>query len=386
MWDQIARGISEIGYALRLGGGGISRPLGSSYMPSLTPQKVYATNEAVNDRSPSVQEIANNYNNTGGASGSWGSPTNQPRTSGQQTTPNNTNNSNITGNVNNDPGFSAPSGPSDEELNSIYNPIFSNLDQQQNVLESEKMKDLGMLDQAQADAETALTKQRDANKTEFQASQDTLAKQKDSALSEAIRNYNALRQQSMSRFGSSSSAGLATNELANQEFIRQSGNTEQAAMAEIGKLVRQNTQANLFFDEEEARVRREAAAQKTEVSKQYTQALLAIETNRAMAQSEKAARKLAEKQRFNDAISAITNQVAANRLALETWKEQQNYLNNQAINKAQENYTYSLQEGLFPNEQTKELGSAQNPGQQYAYQYNPYARRTRDDINDLLFS
>lgn len=385
MWDQIARGISEIGYALNLGGGGISRPLGSAYMPGLTPEKVYNTKAVVENKGPSLQDVANQYGSSG-ASGSWGTPSNSGNTGGNtggNTQP--TNNAPSGDGGNNNPGFQAPSGPSDEELNAIYNPIFSNLDAQQKALEAEKLKDLGMLDQSQVDAETAVAKQREANKAEYQVSQDTLAKQKESALSEAIRNYNALRQQSMARFGASSSAGLATNELAGQEFYRQQGNTQEAAIAELGKLLRQNTQANLFFDGEEARIRREAAAQKSEVVKQYTNALMDIETNRSLARSEQAARKLAERQKYNDALTTINNQMAANRLALETWKEQQSYLNSQAINKAQEDYTYSLREGLFPNEQTTALGPTTNTSQQYAYNFNPYARN-RDEINDLLFT
>lgn len=51
-----------------------------------------------------------------------------------------------------------------------------------------------------------------------------------SALSEAIRSYNALKQQATARFGGASSAGQAVGELANQEFLRQQGQTQQAGV------------------------------------------------------------------------------------------------------------------------------------------------------------
>lgn len=68
-----------------------------------------------------------------------------------------------------------------------------------------------------------------------QLNKDTTNKQTDfnqtvaSALEQAIRSFNALKQQGISRFGGSSSAGGALGELASQEFFRQQGqtNTEQ---------------------------------------------------------------------------------------------------------------------------------------------------------------
>lgn len=382
MWTDIQKGISQIGYNLGLGGYGISRPVGSAYMPGLTPEAVYNTKSVVENKAPTLQDIAGG---SGGASGTWGNtPTNNNSNTNTQNSgqPQNTNSSS----QNNNPGFSVPSGPSDEDLNAIYNPIFSNLDAQKSSLESAKLNDLGLIDQSQSDAAAAVANQRTANKGEFDASSQSLAQQRESALQQAVRNYLGLQQQSIARFGGSSSAGQATQELAGQEYYRQSGNTEQTAVAELGKLIRQNTQANLFFDEEENRIRREANVQKSEIAKGYTQALLQIETSRSMAESEKASRKLAEKQRYNDALSAISNQVASNRMALETWKEQQSYLNSQAITKAQEDFTYSLQNGLFPNEQTASIGPSSNTNQQVAYNYNPYGKSREDEINKLLFS
>ncbi len=59
--------------------------------------------------------------------------------------------------------------------------------------------------------------------TEQGASQDKFNQVISSALNEAFRAYNALNQQRTARYGRGGSAGMATGELAQQEFLRQQG-------------------------------------------------------------------------------------------------------------------------------------------------------------------
>ena len=130
------------------------------------------------------------------------------------------------------------SGPTDEDVNNIYNGSMNALREVEGRVNSgfnESVDFLGDSTQTQigrANEDQAL--QLDANSGEQNNFNDTLR----DAFEQAVRSYNSLRQQTISRFGGGSSAGGAVGELARQEFFRQQGglNKEQArGNVEFGK-------------------------------------------------------------------------------------------------------------------------------------------------------
>lgn len=109
--------------------------------------------------------------------------------------------------------------PYKRELTNMEGTLQSGFDEQSANLESSAINEAKKYD-------TQGQELTQATQTEEAKFRQTLQ----SALSEAIRSYNALKQQATARFGGASSAGQAVGELANQEFLRQQGQTQQAGV------------------------------------------------------------------------------------------------------------------------------------------------------------
>ncbi len=89
-----------------------------------------------------------------------------------------------------------------------------------------------------------------------------------SALSNAIRSYNALQQQARSRFGAGSSAGQAVGELAQQEYFRQQGDVQQKGV-----------EGTAQFSEERGKIRQFVATKVRDLDQYKNEALGELEKN-----------------------------------------------------------------------------------------------------------
>lgn len=121
---------------------------------------------------------------------------------------------------------SGPSGPSQAEIDSAFNPLFNALNTAEAGVRSgydEDVKGVGSrydtYSKQYEDERSRLMGEATDKQTDFN---ETLK----SALSDAIKAYNALNQQRISRFGGGSSAGEAVGELARQEYFKQQGNVQ----------------------------------------------------------------------------------------------------------------------------------------------------------------
>jgi len=109
--------------------------------------------------------------------------------------------------------------PYKRELTNMEGTLQSGFDEQSANLESSTLNEAKKYDtQGQELTQATQTEENKFNQT------------LQGALAEAIRSYNALKQQVTARFGGASSAGQAVGELANQEFLRQQGQTQQAGV------------------------------------------------------------------------------------------------------------------------------------------------------------
>jgi hypothetical protein len=291
-----------------------------------------------------------------GASGSWGTPVITPQvvnpvvSTNTNTAPKTTAPQQQTPQVST-PSFSVPSGPSDQEIDSVYSPLFGDLSNQENNLNSQKAADQALIAEQQKNAEDQVNNQKTSNAAEYDAAQNKTQQQGESALSAAIRSYNALNQSRISRFGGSSSAGAAVGELAQQEFFKNQGNIQQSVQEEVSSLLRQRVAAQQYYDDELNRIGTEARSQLNELSKQYTNALSAINTNRSMLQAEKANRKLDVRSQYQSAVSNLQNQIAQSKLALQTWQAQFDYENQNNLSAAKDKWTAAISNDFFGNVQ-----------------------------------
>lgn len=89
-----------------------------------------------------------------------------------------------------------------------------------------------------------------------------------SALNDAVRAFNALRQQSSARFGGGSSAGQAVGELASQEFYRQQG--------QVGE---KGVEGSLQFATERTRIGQYVQKKKDDLDLYKSQALAELKKN-----------------------------------------------------------------------------------------------------------
>lgn len=114
-------------------------------------------------------------------------------------------------------------GPSQQEIDAAFSPLFGALDSAESGIRSGYNEDVqgvdkryGTYNQQYEDERGRLVGEAEDKQADFK---DTLK----SALSDAIKAYNALQQQRISRFGGGSSAGEAVGELARQEYFKQQG-------------------------------------------------------------------------------------------------------------------------------------------------------------------
>jgi len=186
----------------------------------------------------------------------------------------------------------APTGPSEEELNAVYNPTINYLNQAEQTVRDQYPS---VLDAAQKQYETAiaeLTGSKTKNLGTIQENTVQAGQRKEDALSAARRLYDELRRGYGQRFGGSSSAGQAATEIAAVEQQRQMGQTTR----DYGNTIRQIEQSKLQLDQDYQTGQAKILEQKTlaiqQAQQNFTQQLLQIQAQRAQTESQKAAAKL----------------------------------------------------------------------------------------------
>ncbi len=227
------------------------------------------------------------------------------------------------------------------DYDALFQPGFQALQDQEKYLQDVEFP------QASADIEknrlklnSELTDYETSAKTQTEADKTALTTSRDSALSDAVKSYNALRQQRNARFGSASSAGEAVGELAQQEFFRSQGNIQGTYQEQMGQIMQKASSLYTFLTKKKTEIDTEAQNLLTQARNELTKRLMDISAQKGMLEQAKSQAKI---QALNDAINFSRNinqmKIAA-QLELDTWKQQQEevlktnwqQLNQQAIN------------------------------------------------------
>lgn len=164
----------------------------------------------------------------------------------------------------------APTINWDDQISAAYQPAIDALNQYQGVLGQGADTDIANIGTNVANQSAKLDTEKQQLTEDAQTQQNTFNQQLQSALQDAIRSYNALRQQGNARFGNGSSAGGAVGELAAQEFFRQQGNTQQ-----------QQAQGNSQFATEFNRIGTFISQAKNDLDTYKNQAIDSIKQNLA---------------------------------------------------------------------------------------------------------
>jgi len=152
-------------------------------------------------------------------------------------------------------------------------------------------------------------------KTELDQSQQKLN-------SEAIRAYNALKQQGMTRYGGGSSTGNAIAEIASQQFIRTQGDLHTkyvAGQMEIQKAERE-TNYNLTAAMQDLETKRIAGMR--EIQNNLNTAINEIELKKAQLADDKQAARLQALQQANDRAQQLAADRESKIFDLGIWKIQ----------------------------------------------------------------
>jgi hypothetical protein len=205
--------------------------------------------------------------------------------------------------------------PYKDELNNMYNATQANENIDETNLQNSIKNQSGQFDTQGQN----LTQDTQGQESKFN---QTIQ----SALSDAVRAYNALRQQGQARFGGSSSAGQAVGELAQQEYFKQQGNVQQ-----------NQTQGALDFGKEYTRINQYVQQKKDDLEQFKNEALQQLRSNLSDKLQEINMRKAdVEANKTKDRLAALQSTVDQARQIAQSDREFRNNIALAATSKLQE--------------------------------------------------
>lgn len=202
----------------------------------------------------------------------------------------------------------ASQGPSEEELNALYNPAMEYLNQAESTLRGQLPTTLDLLGQQAQTSQGLLKNQLTSAQSQLGEQQTQATQRKEDAISAARRLFSELQMANQQRFGGASSAGLAASELQGRELMRNRSTIGQdyntaARQIEASKLdVENQYQSGLQQIED----RKQQAI--NEVNADFQSKLLEINSQRASTQQAKAAARLELLQQARDRVFQINLQ------------------------------------------------------------------------------
>lgn len=261
------------------------------------------------------------------------------------------------------------------EINKIYGPAISDLDTLRNNANEQYQDALGSTNKAYGLAKEHSQETYDASTGLLKDNRGELESDKNSALNQAIRSYQALEQQRIARFGGSSSSGEALGELSRQEFFRGQSSIEKEFISSARDLQRQEETLNLqhkqYTDQLELQQQEALQGLKSELNSKLAQ----IQSNKTQLESAKASARLSV---IQDAINQ------QNQIKLAFKERASQIMEAIAVKKAEISGNYAELEARaqaydsgvdYTNEYSdSNLTSNQSQSRNPNYNYNPYSQ------------
>ena len=197
-----------------------------------------------------------------------------------------------------------PQGPSQEEVDAIFNPQFDFLSQAEAALRGDQPSALQEAEAEYGQSLNELGVQKTQSEREVGSQETQATQRKESAMDAAARLYNELVMGGRQRFGGASSAGRAFGELSAREFQSQQGDirTQYETASQQLAAARQKIEENYSMGKERLMLQMNAA--KNQIRRDFQNKLLEIQRLRGEAESAKAQMRL-------EALQALRNQVFA---------------------------------------------------------------------------
>jgi hypothetical protein len=300
----------------------------------------------------------------------------------------------------------AQQGPSEEELNALFNPAMEYLGQAESTLRGQLPQTLDLLGQQADTSRQMLGDQRGSAMAQL-GEQGTMSTQrKEDAISAARRLFSELQMANQQRFGGASSAGQAASELRGRELMTNRAGIER----DFGQAMRQIEMSKADVDNQyqtglrTIEDRKQAAI--NEVNQDFQSKLMEINSQRASTQQAKAAARLELLQDMRNKVFQINlqdfnfkQQLAAQKQAADQQIAQyssslQNQvgLGQQAAGQFMQNQPGTATTNFAVGGGSQTMGSPVMRGQigsdedQFVGQISPTARRAADLLSSGQFN
>ncbi len=208
------------------------------------------------------------------------------------------------------------------EIDSIYAPLNQTYDNYLGELEKQRPIAIEEANNASISAQNELDRSLGQYAQNRDNAQQTLQDQYSSAYSNAIREYNTLKQGAMNRFGGGSSTGAAVSDLLGQETLRGTGGLRKTMMEGITQAFQYFDNANKFVNDKKFELQKAQATELKKINSLYDQKRAEIQARKFETESARQAAKVdVLRQQLADS-QALANQKYAAELELNMWREQ----------------------------------------------------------------
>lgn len=208
------------------------------------------------------------------------------------------------------------------EINNIYNPAYSYLNEAESALRNQFPS---VLQEAQSNYDTnaaLLGNQRTSGLGQLDLQGNQASQQNENALAAARRLYNDLRTGYQQRFGGSSSAGQAAFELAGVEQQRQQGQQGQAYQQTLAQIAQQRQSVEDNYKSGLLQLEQQKQVAVNQANRDFQQKLLDITNNRTMLDQAKAQARLSALQELRNQVYTINQQTQQFSQTLEQQRQQ----------------------------------------------------------------
>jgi len=348
------------------GGSDLSRSWASNNVPTSTPQL-----------------------NSLQLAGPTATTTTRPTSPTSPNSPQPTNPSAVPSNPSN-PQPSQPSYDYTAEINSIFNPSYGALQQQENALYGQKQTAIDTLTEQSRQLQEALDTNVGQVNKDVEKNKQELYQGRSSALDQARRAYNASLQQGRSNLGAGSSAGGAVSEIIGQEYQRGHADIEKAYANNMGAIVDYSQRVQEYSMQQAQKIQNELGLGLKSINDEFSSRMAGIAMDRASLESAKAQMRmdlLREAQSRTQQLAAARDQALYD---LQDWNQRQKAMVNQGITEVNNQYKQMLMDQA-QNRQTAttapEISSMSDSGASKLYDSiykNPFKNDDQEVSNNIF--
>lgn len=205
-------------------------------------------------------------------------------------------------------GQSGYSGPSDEEINAMYAPVFQGYDNAISSLQGQQPTTEAAIRQAGVESKQPYDERQATGHQQLTEEQNSTNQERQNAFQLARQAYNEIgNQYNLARFGSGTSAGGAAMELLGRSTSQAFNSADQMATQNLQKIQSAWTQLDDFVSKQKANIDTQVNNKVLEAQQWFRDRINDINVAKAQTEADKAAKRYEALQQRQSMISDITN-------------------------------------------------------------------------------